>query len=53
MEKELGWRPETDFEKGLANTVDWYLTNQPWWEKIISGEYMDYYKIQYEERLSQ
>jgi dTDP-glucose 4,6-dehydratase len=52
MDKELGWKPETDFQEGLENTVDWYLSHQPWWERIISGEYMDYYKIQYGDRFS-
>ncbi len=52
MEKELGWKPETDFQEGLENTVDWYLSNQPWWERIISGKYMEYYKIQYGDRFS-
>jgi len=52
MEKELGWKPETDFQDGLENTVDWYLSHQPWWERIISGKYMDYYKIQYGDRFS-
>jgi dTDP-glucose 4,6-dehydratase len=52
IERELGWDPETDFQEGLANTVDWYLSHRAWWEQIISGKYMDYYKIQYGERLS-
>jgi len=52
MDKELGWKPETDFQEGLENTVDWYLSHRPWWERIISGEYMDYYKIQYGDRFS-
>jgi dTDP-glucose 4,6-dehydratase len=52
IEKELGWRPETGFEEGLENTVDWYLSNRTWLERIISGEYMDYYQIQYGDRLS-
>ena len=52
MEKEFGWKPETDFKEGLENTVDWYLSHRPWWERIISGEYMDYYKIQYGDRFS-
>jgi dTDP-glucose 4,6-dehydratase len=50
LEKELGWTPETEFEEGLANTVDWYLSHRTWWERIISGEYMEYYQIQYGER---
>ncbi len=52
MEKELGWKPETDFQEGLENTVNWYLSHQSWWERIISGEYMEYYKIQYGDRFS-
>lgn len=36
---ELGWKPETDFEHGLADTVKWYQNNAEWWKKIISVEY--------------
>ena len=50
IERELGWKPETGFEHGLSGTVDWYLSNRQWWKRIISGEYMDYYKAQYGER---
>ncbi|MGW8322442.1 MAG: dTDP-glucose 4,6-dehydratase, partial [Thermodesulfobacteriota bacterium] len=35
---ELGWRPETTFQDGMAETIDWYLRNEPWWQKIKSGE---------------
>lgn len=52
MKRELGWEPKTDFKEGLENTVDWYLSNRSWWERIISGEYMDYYKIQYGDRFN-
>ncbi|HWA24003.1 MAG TPA: dTDP-glucose 4,6-dehydratase [Caulobacterales bacterium] len=34
MERELGWRPETAFEGGLARTVDWYLANEWWWRPL-------------------
>ncbi|OGW25067.1 MAG: dTDP-glucose 4,6-dehydratase [Nitrospirae bacterium GWC2_42_7] len=50
MEKVLGWKPETSFDKGLSDTIDWYLENKPWWSRIISGEYVYYYKTQYGER---
>lgn len=33
-EKELGWRPETDFYEGLTKTVEWYKNNQEWWRKL-------------------
>ena len=52
IKRELGWKPEIGFQQGLSLTVDWYLSNIKWWERIISGEYMDYYKVQYGERIS-
>ena len=39
IQTELGWLPETDFETGLAKTVNWYLQNRSWWEDILSGAY--------------
>ena len=36
---ELGWRPEVDFAGGLARTVDWYLANREWWQRIRDGRY--------------
>ena len=47
IEKELGWKPEFKFEEAIERTIDWYLQNKEWWERIISGEYQDYYKMQY------
>lgn len=47
---ELGWEPTTMFDEGIVKTIDWYLNNKPWWEKIISGEYQDYYKKMYKNR---
>ncbi|MCX7934079.1 MAG: dTDP-glucose 4,6-dehydratase [Planctomycetota bacterium] len=34
-ERELGWRPQREFEIGLAETVDWYVQNRTWWENIL------------------
>lgn len=48
--RALGWKPRVDFSQGLQETVEWYRTNVPWWERIKSGEYQAYYKKQYEER---
>lgn len=45
--KELGWKPEYDFEKALKETIDWYKNNEDWWKKIKSGEFLEYYKKQY------
>jgi dTDP-glucose 4,6-dehydratase len=47
---ELGWMPETLFADGLKRTIDWYLANKPWWERIISGEYQQYYENMYGNR---
>jgi dTDP-glucose 4,6-dehydratase len=47
----LGWSPQRSFEDGLAETVEWYRENRGWWEPIKSGEYREYYKQMYAERL--
>ena len=39
IERELGWVPEETFETGLRKTVQWYLTNAPWWQRVLSGAY--------------
>jgi len=44
IETELGWVPEYDFDTGIKQTIQWYLDNKSWWEKIISGEYQDIMK---------
>jgi dTDP-glucose 4,6-dehydratase len=46
--RELGYEPKFDFDTYLKMTVDWYIKNQDWWQKIKSGEYKDYYQQQYE-----
>jgi dTDP-glucose 4,6-dehydratase len=50
LEEELGWTPSITFEEGLSKTVDWYLENQEWVEKVTSGAYQDYYKTMYDKR---
>jgi dTDP-glucose 4,6-dehydratase len=47
LEKELGWKPSIQFEEGLEKTVDWYLSNQEWVDKITSGSYKEYYDKMY------
>jgi len=41
IEKELGWFPKYNFEDGLEETIQWYLSHWNWVQKIISGEYLD------------
>jgi len=36
IEAELNWRPQTSFEEGLAETIDWYLANRGWIDRIRS-----------------
>jgi dTDP-glucose 4,6-dehydratase len=36
---ELGWKPSLDFEQGIAQTVDWYLANPEWVQRILDGDY--------------
>lgn len=50
IHSELGWLPETKFADGIKKTIDWYLNNREWWERIISGEYRNYYEKMYGNR---
>ena len=50
IRRELGWRPGISFEEGMESTIEWYVKNKSWWEKIRSGEYRKYYRKMYEER---
>ena len=50
IKNELGWSPSYTFENGIVETIDWYLDNQNWWKRIISGEYQNYYTLQYANR---
>jgi dTDP-glucose 4,6-dehydratase len=48
---ELGWTPTHTFERGLAETVEWYVANTGWWERVMSGAYLQYFEKQYRARL--
>jgi dTDP-glucose 4,6-dehydratase len=50
IKAELGWEPTTGFEEGIGRTIDWYLGHREWWERILSGEYRDYYEKMYGDR---
>ncbi|ACE98682.1 dTDP-glucose 4,6-dehydratase [Rhodopseudomonas palustris TIE-1] len=39
VERELGWRARYNFDDGLRQTVQWYLDNRTWWERVRSGVY--------------
>ena len=48
INQNLDWKPSVTFEEGLSRTIDWYLNNQEWMERILSGEYESYYQKQYQ-----
>jgi dTDP-glucose 4,6-dehydratase len=50
IREELGWAPAVTFEEGLEITVEWYLENQQWMDRVTSGAYQSYYDRQYGSR---
>ncbi|HRE74174.1 MAG TPA: dTDP-glucose 4,6-dehydratase [Flavobacteriales bacterium] len=50
LRNELGWKPSVTFEEGLEKTVEWYLRNTAWLDRVTSGEYRNYYEQQYTHR---
>ena len=36
---ELGWVPQESFDSGIRKTVQWYLDNRDWWQRVLSGDY--------------
>jgi dTDP-glucose 4,6-dehydratase len=50
--RALGWQPEHQFSTALAETVAWYRENTEWWEPLKGGEYLEYYRRQYADRLA-
>jgi len=51
IRKQLGWQPEIDFDSGLQEVVNWYLTHIDWVEEVLNGEYMNYYEKRYGDSL--
>lgn len=50
LSRELGWTPKYDFQRGMKETIAWYLNNQEWWSRVKSGEYLAFYKRWYKDR---
>ena len=50
IKSRLDWEPSYTFEKGIDETIDWYLSNQEWVDKVTSGAYQEYYRKMYEVR---
>jgi len=50
--RKLGWEPAHSFADALGLTVEWYLEHEDWWRPLKSGDYLDYYRRQYADRLA-
>jgi dTDP-glucose 4,6-dehydratase len=50
LENELGWSPSVAFDQGFDKTIDWYLENNEWLDRVTSGAYSDYYSSMYAAR---
>jgi dTDP-glucose 4,6-dehydratase len=46
----MGWSPIPEFADGLEKTVEWYLANEKWLERVLSGDYGKYYDKMYSGR---
>jgi dTDP-glucose 4,6-dehydratase len=49
---DLGWAPAHDFRTALADTVRWYREREDWWRPLKDGDYAEYYRRQYADRLA-
>ena len=47
IKTELGWEPSHIFERGIKETIQWYIDNNQWIESIASGDYSKYYEHMY------
>ena len=47
IQRELGWTPDVKFEDGIRKTINWYLDNHNWVERVIDGAYQQYYADNY------
>ena len=50
IKNDLGWYPETPFEKGIVLTIDWYLNHEEWMNHVTSGDYQNYYQDMYKNK---
>jgi len=45
--RRLGWKPAVGFDDGIAATIAWYRDHRPWWDRVKSGEFSEYYQRMY------
>ena len=39
IQRELSWTPQETFDSGIRKTVQWYLDNKDWWQRVLDGSY--------------
>jgi dTDP-glucose 4,6-dehydratase len=49
--RSLGWQPGYEFKNAMASTIQWYQKNRDWWAKLKTGEYLEFYKLNYRNEL--
>lgn len=52
LRQDFDWSPNTEFDIAMKETIQWYIDNEWWWRKIKTGEYLEFYKRQYGDRLA-
>ncbi|MGI5850188.1 MAG: dTDP-glucose 4,6-dehydratase [Christensenellales bacterium] len=50
--QELKWKPKYTFERGMAETAAWYISNPDWLASVRSGDYLNYYDTYYQDKLN-
>lgn len=50
LTRRTGWEPRMNFDRGLARTIDWYKENQDWVSRVKSGQYRQFYELNYANR---
>ncbi len=53
IKADFSWKPASLFHQSLSDTVVWYLENRPWWERIITGAYLEYCRLKYGKRVAE
>ena len=53
ISRELGWQPSVHFETGLRKTIEWYIGNQEWVERIRTGAYREWIRQNYDQRVAE
>lgn len=50
IKSNLAWQSRTTFDQGIKKTVQWYVENRAWWERIKTGAYLEFYSKNYDNR---